>query len=60
MTPIIKPNACRSKQYIAGAIIGLMAALHLVLLNRTFGISSSFRHVCAAVVPNRLDFLRYD
>lgn len=46
--------------YIAGPIIGLMVPLHLVLLNRTFGISSSFRHVCAAVVPNRLDFLQYD
>ncbi len=46
--------------YVAGPIIGLMVPLHLVMLNRTFGISSSFRHVCAAVVPNRLDFLQYD
>ncbi len=46
--------------YIAGPIIGLMVPLHLVMLNRTFGISSSFRHVCAAVVPNRLDFFQYN
>ena len=46
--------------YIAGPVIGLMVPLHLVLLNRTFGISSSFRHVCAAVIPNRLEFLQYN
>lgn len=46
--------------YVAGPIIGLMVPLHLILLNRTFGISSSFRHVCAAVVPNNLEFLKYD
>jgi uncharacterized protein len=46
--------------YVAGPIIGLMVPLHLILLNRTFGISSSFRHVCAAIIPNNLDFLKYD
>ncbi|MDA0729318.1 MAG: YeeE/YedE thiosulfate transporter family protein [Bacteroidetes bacterium] len=46
--------------YVAGPIIGLMVPLHLILLNRTFGISSSFRHMCAACVPNNLDFLKYD
>ena len=46
--------------YVAGPIIGLMVPLHLILLNRTFGISSSFRHVCAACIPNNLDFLKYD
>lgn len=46
--------------YVAGPIIGLMVPLHLILLNRTFGISSSFRHACAACIPNNLDFLKYD
>ena len=46
--------------YVAGPIIGLMVPLHLILLNRTFGISSSFRHMCAACIPNNLDFLNYD
>ena len=46
--------------YVAGPIIGLMVPLHLVLLNRTFGVSSSFRHMCAAVVPSKLEFLNYD
>ena len=41
----------------AGPIIGLMVPLHLILLNRTWGISSSFRHVCAACILNNLDFL---
>ena len=46
--------------YVAGPIIGLMVPLHLILLNRTFGISSTFRHVCAACIPSKLDFLNYD
>ena len=46
--------------YVAGPIIGLMVPLHLILLNRTFGISSSFRHMCAAVVPNNFEFLKYN
>ena len=46
--------------YVAGPIIGLMVPLHLILLNRTFGISSSFRHMCAAVVPNNIEFLKYN
>ena len=46
--------------YVAGPIIGLMVPLHLILLNRTFGISSSFRHVCAACIPNNFEFLKYD
>ena len=46
--------------YVAGPVIGLMVPLHLILLNRTFGISSSFRHLCAAAVPSKLDFLNYD
>ncbi|MFZ8836770.1 MAG: YeeE/YedE family protein [Flavobacteriales bacterium] len=46
--------------YVSGPIIGLMVPLHLILLNRTFGISSSFRHACAAVIPNKLPFLQYD
>lgn len=46
--------------YVAGPIIGLMVPLHLILLNRTFGISSSFRHLCAACIPSNLEFLQYD
>ena len=37
-----------------------MVPLHLILLNRTFWVSSSFRHICAAVVPSKLELLNYD
>jgi uncharacterized membrane protein YedE/YeeE len=32
----------------------------LILDNRMFGVSSSLRHLCAAVLPARLGFFRYD
>ena len=38
--------------YVAGPVIGLMVPLHLILLNRPFGVSSSFRHLCAATAGN--------
>ena len=46
--------------YIAGPLIGLMVPLLLVLGNKTFGISSSLRHICAACVPAKIPFFQYD
>jgi uncharacterized protein len=46
--------------YIAGPLIGLMVPALLLLGNRPFGVSSNFRHVCAAVAPCGLDFFKYD
>jgi hypothetical protein len=46
--------------YIAGPLIGLMVPALLLLGNKPFGISSNFRHVCAAVAPCGLDFFSYD
>ena len=46
--------------YIAGPLIGLMVPLLLVAGNKLLGISSNFRHVCAAVLPSRANFFRYD
>jgi hypothetical protein len=46
--------------YIAGPLIGLMVPLLLKIGNRAFGISSTLRHICAACVPGRIDFFRYD
>lgn len=46
--------------YIAGPLIGLMVPLLLLLDNRTFGISSSYKHICAAVLPGRSSYLAYD
>jgi uncharacterized membrane protein YedE/YeeE len=46
--------------YVAGPVIGLFVPALLILDNRLFGVSSSMRHVCAAVFPAKLDYFRYD
>jgi hypothetical protein len=46
--------------YVAGPLIGLTVPLLLILGNRSFGISSSLRHVCAACVPANISFFKYD
>lgn len=46
--------------YVAGPLIGLMVPLLLKIGNKPFGISSSLRHVCAACLPGRIPFFRYD
>jgi uncharacterized membrane protein YedE/YeeE len=46
--------------YVAGPIIGTMVPLSYLIWKRRWGVSSSFRHVCAAVSPVKPDFLRYD
>jgi uncharacterized membrane protein YedE/YeeE len=46
--------------YVAGPIIGLMVPILLIIGNKTFGISSSLRHICAACVPTKLEFFNYD
>lgn len=46
--------------YIAGPLIGLTVPLLLILGNKSFGISSSLRHVCAACFPSDIKFFKYD
>ncbi len=46
--------------YVAGPIIGLMVPTLLIFGNKTFGISSSLRHVCAACMPAKIPFFQYD
>ena len=46
--------------YVAGPLIGLMVPALLLIGNRSFGISSNLRHVCAIVMPGRVEFFRYD
>jgi len=46
--------------YVAGPLIGLMVPALLLLGNKTFGISSSLRHICAACVPGDISFFKYD
>lgn len=46
--------------YIAGPLIGLIVPTLLLMGNRSFGISSSLRHVCAACFPANIAFFAYD
>lgn len=46
--------------YVAGPLIGLIVPVLLIIGNKSFGISSSLRHICAAVVPSNIAFFRYD
>lgn len=46
--------------YISGPLIGLMVPVLLLSGNKTFGISSSLRHICAACLPSKIPFFQYD
>lgn len=46
--------------YVAGPIIGLVVPALLVFVGHAFGISSSFRDICAAALPGKLEFFAYD
>lgn len=46
--------------YIAGPLIGLTVPVLLIIGNKTFGISSSLRHICAFCVPANIPFFKYD
>ncbi|HLU85872.1 MAG TPA: hypothetical protein VKZ45_10385, partial [Vicingaceae bacterium] len=46
--------------YVAGPLIGLTVPLLLILGNKSFGISSSLRHICAACLPANISFFKYD
>lgn len=46
--------------YIAGPLIGLTVPALLIIGNKSFGISSSLRHVCAACIPANIPFFKYD
>ncbi len=46
--------------WAAGIIIGLTVPALLILGNKTFGISSSLRHVCAMCMPAKIPFFNYD
>ncbi len=48
--------------YVAGPIIGLMVPLMIWIGNRSFGISSNLRHLCAISQPPsiRVEFFKYN
>lgn len=46
--------------YVAGPIIGLIVPTLLLIGNKTFGLSSNLRHICAAIIPTKASFFKYD
>lgn len=46
--------------YVAGTLIGLTVPYLLLVGNKTFGISSSLRHLCAMCIPADIPFFKYD
>lgn len=46
--------------YVAGPLIGLTVPTLLIIGNKSFGISSSMRHICAACLPGNVKFFKYD
>jgi uncharacterized membrane protein YedE/YeeE len=45
--------------YVAGPLIGLTVPLVYLYAGRKWGVSSTFRDVCAATVPANLEYFRY-
>lgn len=46
--------------YVAGPLIGLTVPALLIIGNKSFGISSSLRHICASCVPANIPFFKYN
>jgi uncharacterized membrane protein YedE/YeeE len=46
--------------WVSGPLIGLTVPALLILGNKSFGVSSSLRHICAACFPANISFFKYD
>ena len=46
--------------YVAGPIIGICVPLLLLAGNKSLGISSSLREICAAIIPGNVSFLKFN
>ena len=46
--------------YVVGPLIGSMVPLLLVIGNRSFGVSSNLRHLCAMTIPSGIDYFTYN
>ncbi len=44
----------------AGILIGLIVPTLLIIGNKKFGISSSFRHLCAICIPANISYFKYE
>jgi uncharacterized membrane protein YedE/YeeE len=45
--------------YVSGPLIGFMIPALLIIGNKSFGISSNLRHICASCFPGNVEFFRY-
>ena len=45
---------------IAGVLIGLTVPALMLAGNKRFGLSSTFKHLCAMCVPNKIPYFQYD
>jgi uncharacterized membrane protein YedE/YeeE len=45
--------------YFAGPLIGLTVPALLLMGNKRFGISSALRHICAACLPAKIPYFKY-
>jgi len=45
---------------VAGLFVGLTVPTLLIIGNKSFGISSALRHICAACLPANISFFKYD
>ena len=46
--------------YVAGPLIGLVVPFVYWYGGRKWGVSQSLQHMCAAILPRRIDYFRYD
>lgn len=46
--------------YVAGPLIGLFVPALLLTGNKVFGVSANLSHLCAATVPGKHEYFRYD
>jgi uncharacterized membrane protein YedE/YeeE len=46
--------------YVAGFLIGIIVPVLLLLDNKSFGLSSSLRHICAACLPSKVSYFNYN
>ncbi len=46
--------------YVAGPAIGVFVPALLIAGNAVFGVSSSLRHACAAILPGKANYFSYD
>ena len=53
MTTLIEIIRAPWAWYVAGPLIGLMVPALLLAGNKSFGISTNLRHLCAVALPTR-------